>query len=346
MEGTTRDQQICTEAVKTISHAATGKMSLIECNMLSEPDNQTQVIPEDGITELIAKPDWCHEQPLDPTIKRIKELISSKREISKAECQKESLDVQRLMRHQNQLCVIEGVLFKSSSQEGQGKQLVLSRKHQDFAFTSLHNDMGPQGRERTLSLLKSRFFWVSMDKDVADRIANCANCVRRKTPSTNRTANLVSIETSSPMELLCMDYLCLERSKGGYKNILVITDHFTRYAQAIPTKNQTAHTTAKALFEQYIVHYGLPSKLHGDQDRNFESSVIKELCKLAGIKKTRTTPYHPMGNGMTERFNHTYVICSALLMSTRRWTGKHTLQRWYMPTMQHVMRAPKYYHSL
>ena len=155
--------------------------------------------------------------------------------------------------------------------------------------------MGHQGRERTLALLRSRFFCVRIDKDVADRIAKCANCVQRKPPSTNRRANLVSIETSSPMELVCMDYLHLERSKGGYENILVITDYFTRYAQAIPTKNQTAHTIAKALFEQFIVHYGFLSKLHSDQGRNFESSVIKTLCKLAGIYKSRTTPYHLMG---------------------------------------------------
>ena len=56
------------------------------------------------------------------------------------------------------------------------------------------------------------------------------------------------------MELVCMDYLTLETSKGGYDNILVLTDHFTRYAQAIPTHNHTAHTTAKALFESFIVH--------------------------------------------------------------------------------------------
>ena len=151
---------------------------------------------------------------------------------------------------------------------------MLPKQYQAFAFTSLHDDMGHQGRERTLALLRSRCFWVGMDKDVADRIAKCANCVRRKTPSTNRRVNLVSIETSSPMELVCMDYLCLERSKGGYENILVITDHFTRYAQAIPTKNLTAYTTAKALFEQFIVRYGFPSKLHSDQGRNFDPRLL------------------------------------------------------------------------
>lgn len=64
------------------------------------------------------------------------------------------------------------------------------------------------------------------------------------------------------MQLVCIDFLSLERSKGGYENILVITDHFSRYAQAIPTRNQTAQTTAKVVLENFFVHYGFPAVLH------------------------------------------------------------------------------------
>ena len=53
-----------------------------------------------------------------------------------------------------------------------------------------------------------------------------------------------------------MDFLSLETSTGGFENILVITYHFTRFAQAIPTRNQTSATIAKALFESFVVHYG------------------------------------------------------------------------------------------
>ena len=113
-----------------------------------------------------------------------------------------------------------------------------------------------------------------MNKDVEGKVANCPNCILRKTKS-NRFAELVSIETSQPLEMICIDFLCLEQSKGGYENILVITDHFTRYAQAIPTRNQTAQTTARCLWEFFIQHYSFPARIHSDQGPESLVSFVK-----------------------------------------------------------------------
>ncbi len=139
------------------------------------------------------------------------------------------------------------------------------------------------------------------------------------------------------MELVCIDFLSLERAKGGFEDILVITDHFTRYAQAVPTRNQTAKVTAKALFENFIVHYGFMAYLHSDQGRNFEGKVIKELCKLAGVKKTRTTPYHPMGNGMVERFNQTLLNMLGTLDETQKSDWKS-----FVAPMTHAYNATRH----
>lgn len=87
--------------------------------------------------------------------------------------------------------------------------------------------------------------------------------------------------------------------------MLVVTDHYTRYAQAFATKDQKVSTVAKVLWEQYFVHYGLPRRVHSDQD--FESCLIPELLSLLGLKKSRTTPYHPQGDPQPERFNRTIL---------------------------------------
>ena len=115
---------------------------------------------------------------------------------------------------------------------------------------------------------------------------------------------------TQPLELVHMDYLSLEPSKGNIENVLVITDHFTRYALAYPSKTQTAQATARILWDNFICHYGFPERFISDQGRNFESDLIKELCKIAGVKKVHTTPYHPQGNGQCERFNST--LCNML----------------------------------
>ena len=60
-----------------------------------------------------------------------------------------------------------------------------------------------------------------------------------------------------PLELVHLKYLCLEPGKGLEENILVVTDHFTRYAQAYVTRTQTAKTTTKTLWDKFIIHYGI-----------------------------------------------------------------------------------------
>ena len=107
-----------------------------------------------------------------------------------------------------------------------------------------------------------------------------------------------------------MDYLTLEPSKGNIENVLVITDHFTRYALAYASKTQTAQATARILWDNFICHYGFPKQFVSDQGRNFESDLIQELCKIAGVKKLHTTPYHPQSNSQCERFNST--LCNML----------------------------------
>ena len=70
-----------------------------------------------------------------------------------------------------------------------------------------------------------------------------------------------------------LDYLKIVPSMGNIENVWVITDPFTRYVQAFPSKMQTALATVKLLRNNYILHYGFPSKIITDQGKNFESEL-------------------------------------------------------------------------
>lgn len=76
-------------------------------------------------------------------------------------------------------------------------------------------------------------------------------------------------------------------------------------AHAFPCKNQSASQVARQLWDRFFCVYGFPQKIHSEKGANFESQLIQELLQIAGIRKSRTTAYHLMGNGQVERFNRT-----------------------------------------
>ena len=108
------------------------------------------------------------------------------------------------------------------------------------------------------------------------------------------------------MERVAADILgLLPETENGNKYILVISDYFTKWMEAVSIPGQTAVTVTSVLVEEGVCRFGAPAYVHSDQCRQFEGIVYKEMCKLLGIKKTRTMPYHPESDGMVERYNKT-----------------------------------------
>ena len=277
--------------------------------------------------------EWAQEQRKDPELHQMIDLLEGG-DVGVNTLSKEG---KVLLRARESLVLRNGVLYrKRRVSDADTFQLVLPRAHRQQALMGCHDQVGHMGRDRTLGLVRERFYWPGMTGEVVDHVAQCERCIRSKTLSTQR-APLVNVATTQPMEMVCLDFLSLEPSKGGVENILVISDHFTRYAQAFPTRNQTARTTARVLFENYIVHYGFPAKLHSDQGRNFESATIRHLCELAGIQKSRTTPYDPMGNGQVERFNRTLLDMLRTLEPEKKPNWKS-----YVPTLTHAYNCTKH----
>ncbi|XP_024120340.2 uncharacterized protein LOC112141437 [Oryzias melastigma] len=183
-------------------------------------------------------------------------------------------DLPLLLRELNRLELHDNILYRRRQVGARATyQLVLPARFCDTVLTSLHDHMGHMGVDRTLDLVRTRFYWPRMVADVEKKVKTCSRCIRTKARP-EKAAPLVNISTTRPLELLCMDFLSLEPDKSGTKDILVITDHFTKFAVAIPTPNQKARTVAKCMWENFMVHYGIPEKLHSDQGPDFESRTI------------------------------------------------------------------------
>ena len=148
-------------------------------------------------------------------------------------------------------------------------QLVLPTEFRHKAMAGCHDQIGHLGQNRVLELLRDRFYWPGMHMDVASYINSCPRCIRRKFQP------LHNIEATQPLELDHLDNLQIESSKGNIENILMVTDHFTRYAQAYPSKTQTALATTKLLWNNFIVHYGFPTKIISDHSHNLKASSLQ-----------------------------------------------------------------------
>ncbi|KRY45605.1 Retrovirus-related Pol polyprotein from transposon [Trichinella britovi] len=157
----------------------------------------------------------------------------------------------------------------------------------------------PEGQvARWLARVRSRFYWPGMSGDVHTWCRTCTQCARRKGPTKNNRAPMQAMAAGYPLQRVGMDILGpLEKTPSGNRCVLVLMDNFYKWTAAFPLANMEANTVAKVLVEKYIAYFGAPDYLPSDQGRSFEASVVLEMCQLFGIKKTRSFPYHPQGNG-------------------------------------------------
>lgn len=209
-------------------------------------------------------------------------------------------------------------------------QVVCPKSRCEEVWRNIHEAGAHFGVDKTLARIRQQFYWPGMEGEVQVFQEKCVMCSLQKS-RVQPKAPLNPIKATFPLEIVGLDFLTLGRPTDTYQNILVATDLFTRFAWAIPTTDQSAQTTVKMLWKYIIQLFGCPARFHSDRGPNFESALMQQLCNMYGIAKSRTTSYHPAGNGSTERFNQTLLnmLRSLEAEKQRCWPN-------YLPELVHA----------
>ena len=263
--------EVTAEVVSQLLHVHVDNMPPVESFCLSQ-----QGLPDDYEQEIGTNSDisWVVEQDNDPDIGLIKQALSDKLTVGDL-----SPVAKRLLREKENLELIGHRLIRRRLSSGELQyQLVVSSKYCEVALSYMHDQMGHLGRDQTLELLREWYYWPSMHRSIVDYIAKCGRCIRRKDLNPQR-APLVTAETTQPMELVFIDFL-----KLGIEKVLVVTDHFTKYAQAYPTHNQTARTTGPCL-RSFLCTMDFPSVFIVIRDATLKVNLLKPYVLCQALRK-------------------------------------------------------------
>jgi len=184
----------------------------------------------------------------------------------------------------------------------------------------LHQKLCHPGVRRLTHYVKENNLPFSIN-DIKQICESCCSC-RELKPRFYTTPRSKLISATKPFERLSIDFMGPKSSITTRKYILTVIDEYSRFPFAFPCKDQTTTEVINHLHHLFSI-FGYPSKIHSDRGAQFESEEFRKFLNMHGIIHTRTTPYHPIGNGQCERFNGVIWRGVKLILHERHLPESH-----------------------
>ncbi|UYV82299.1 hypothetical protein LAZ67_21001652 [Cordylochernes scorpioides] len=185
-------------------------------------------------------------------------------------------------------------------------------------FQQIHGLSHP-GIKTSVKDMTSRFIWPDIKRNIKEWAQTCIQCQRNKTSRHTKSEIKQFKEPDERFSTVHIDLIGPFPPSNVYVYCLTCIDRFTGWIEAIPIRNETAETVARAFYEGWITRFGVPYEVITDQGRQFTSELFKTLATLCGVKLKHTTAYHPQSNGKIERFHRT-LKAAIRAHNSNKWT--------------------------
>lgn len=180
-------------------------------------------------------------------------------------------------------------------------------------FDAVHGLAHP-GIRATQKLISTRYIWPHLNTDVRNWTRLCLQCQRCKITRHTQSPLGTFSPVTERFSALHIDIVGPLPTSDGFRYCLTLIDRYTRWPEAIPIADIRAETVAKSIVKEWVSRFGCPTSIVTDQGTQFESELFRELSRILGFKRKRTTAYNPKANGMLERWHRTLkaaIMCRA-----------------------------------
>jgi transposase InsO family protein len=201
----------------------------------------------------------------------------------------------------------------------------------------LHDQHGHLGTDKTYDLIRQRYFWHGCYRDVCNYIKKCLTCCQRRPRATRVPMQSMDIP-DRPMEVVSIDLQGpFPESAKGNRYIATIVCQMSGWPEAFAIPDKRADTVANVLLSHFLPTHSVPEVLISDNGTEFCNEVLDYLAKKMGIKRIRTSPYHPEANGRCERLHRTLndIIAKRVSKNQLDWEDHIPAALWAIRTSTH-----------